>query len=441
MKSYKPLILYIPLFVLFNIFLFVFARGSFSTTFVYFNRYYIYFNLFFASVYFYLNDIKNLYSILILSFVSLLLTLIILELIYPESLKKKIFISENIVLEDSLEISKSIPKEESIIPANHLDKASYYLSIGENSSAFIYADTVLQTDKENKIALNIKNQAEKILQSMGIINDNPKYIETLKYKNMFNQQRYLDAYYFCLKYDFETLQDYDFAVKKNNCLELLLNSYYSINRVSKIVELPGYSDIKFYYNDKDITLYSIEKLVEFKNEFYIKNLKVKNFTYPYIFINKDGKIFSKGFDEEKRVVYEHKTPLIPIKPIDLKLFSKELYNLSSSSLHFNLKLFKIKNIKYFNEKILLNLIITRISGYSSIFLIFFMGAFMKKDKDYLNFTFLYSSTFLIIRWYIKKISLVFISYSLSLSLFIVILFYFLLLLFLLKRSSQQLSLF
>lgn len=441
MKSYKPLIFYVPLFVIFNLFLLVFARGSLSTTFIYFNSTYIYFNLFFTSVYFYLNDVKNLYSIFILSFVSLILTLVILELIYPQSLKKNIFISDNIVLEDNLDISNSITQEVSIKPVNHLDKASYYLSIGENSSAFIYADTVLETDKENKIALKIKNQAEKNLQSMGILNDNPKYIETLKYKNLFNQQRYLDAYYFCLKYDFETVQDYDFSIKKSNCLELLLNSYYSINRVSKIVELPGYSDIKFYYNDKDVTLYSIEKLVEYKNEFYIKNLKIDNFTYPYIFINKEGKIFSKGFNEDKRDVYEYKTPLIPIKPLDLKLFSKELYNLSSSSLHFNLKLFKIKNIKYFDEKILLNLIITRISGYSSIFLIFFMGAFMKKDKDYLNFTFLYSSTFLIIKWYIKKISLVFIGYSLSLSLFMVLLFYILSLLFILKKSSQQLSLF
>lgn len=441
LKNIKPLIFYIPLTFILFILLFVISKGSISETFSYFNRYYVYFNIVFASLYFFINNVDNLFSLILLSLFSLLFTVINLEIIYPNSL------SNNVNLFDkkdtvNIPVEKNEKDNEIIeVPLDYLERANYYLSIGENSSAYIYADSFLERDSNNFEARKIKSEAEEQLRNRGVVSNDPKYIETLKYKNMILQNRFLDAYYFSLNHTNNIVYDYDFSIKLSNSYEVLLNNFYSINIVESIINKPGYSNIKFYYTKSSVNLYSIEKLVEYENEYYIKNLRIGYNLYPYIFINRDGKIFSKGFNEIKREVFIHPLPEIPMDPSLLKLYSSELYALSYSSLHFNLKLFNIKNINYFKENILVDQILTRITGYCTIFIIFFMVILFDNKKNYINTLFVYTAIIFTAMWYIKKIGLILIYYGISLSLIWVILCYLIWLIIIMKKTNRQLSLF
>lgn len=441
MKNIKPILFYIPLLFLFYIFLLVISKGSITYSLSIFNDYFIYFNILFASIYLFLNENQSLWSIIILTLVALLLTIVSLEIIYPKTLKQNSNLQEKKILYYDEDFINEKLESNIEVPDDYLEKAEYYLNKGEYSSAFIYADYILETDNENIKALNIKNKSESNLKNLNNKLENPKYIETLKYKQLITQKNYLDAYYFCSKYDSNTLYDYDFSIKKNNCLELLLNSYYSINEVTEVLNFPGYSDIEFFYDNNGVKLYKIEKLVEFEDEYYIKNLTIENIIYPYIFINKEGKIFSNGFDENKKLIYHFPKPVIPMDNSNLKLFSKELYNFSSSSLYFNIKLYTAKNIKYFNDDVLAKLILIRISGYASILIIFFISAFIKKSRNYFDFLFLLTVCILLFKWYVTKIGLIIIVYGLSLSILFIILCYLLLLYIIIKKVNQQLSLF
>lgn len=419
MKYIKSVLYYLSSIIVFVLFLFAISSGSISNTFELYSRFYIYFNIFFASLYFYINNDKNIKNLLILSLLSLFITLIILEVIYPKSL------IHNLQLDKSeFKINKKVNlsanyDEDLKEPLENIDKAEYYFNKGEFITAWIYADGVLTSDKSNSYAKDILEKVEKSLKNPDSHNYNSKYIEILRYKNLINQNRYLDAYYYCLK----RINDMDFFIKLNSCYNILLNDYYSIDNMISVINMSGYSDIKFYYTKGRIILYSIEKLVEYNSEYYIKNLKIDNLIYPYIFIDSKGVIISKGFKEDKRFVNDYNKPDIPLSPSNLKFFSEEFFNLSKSSLYLNIKIFSLKNIKYFNDRLLTNLLITRLSGYLSIIILFFMVHFFMRDRNYINYLFCYSFVLISLKWIIKKIGLIFIYSGLSLSIIVVLLLF------------------
>lgn len=441
MKYIKPLLYYLVFVLIFLLSLLLVTYGSITKVLYIFNSYYLYFNILFAGIYIYLTDIDNLLSIIIFSVISLVIFIITLEIIYPITLKNK---SEISTIDQTSQIDKKIdyiPEFKLEIPDNYIDKAEYYFNIEEYSTAFIYADTILERDPGNLKFQDIKEKSEKFLLTKGENIVNPKYIETLKYNTLMNQKKYLDAYYFALDYLDKNVSDYDFSIKKVNSYQILLNDYFSINNVHETLLLPGYSRIKFYNGSINPQLYKIEKLVELNGEYYIRNLVIDNKFYQYIYIDDEGKIYSNGFDENKRILIEKDKPLIPIKYEDLKLYSKELSNLSESSLIYRLKLYKNNTYKYFKAKYSIGLILDQVTNYLLILVISFMFLVIKKNWDFVNYLFVSISMLLLINWYIKYIGLILSGYGLSLYIVIIIIIFIFWLAILLRKSNRQLSLF
>ncbi len=439
-KIFKPLLFYIPSFLILIITLLIFSRGSMSGALAYFSDLFIYFNILFATLYFYLDRDVNFLTIFIVAFFSLSITLLLCEIIYPAILKENIILPE-VEIENEVNITDKGQNVGLIeVPIGNLEKAQYYLNKKEYSSAWIYADLASDNSITREEALALKKEAQKGLKSFRVLEDNQKYIETLKYKNLINQKKYLDAYYFSLERINSVVYDQDFLIKLKSSYKILLEDFYSIDVVKSILNRPGYSDIRFYSTSGSLNLYSIEKLVEFNGEYYLQNININNDYYPYLYIDKTGKIFTSGFKEDIRFVYNFKNPIIPMDPINLKLYSKELFILSTSSLHFNMKIFSIKNIKYFKESRLSDLILSRLTGYSLIFIIYFMAFFHMKNRNYLNYLLSYILVLLIIKWFIKKIGLILIFSGLGLSFTVVSIFFSLWLFILIKKFNPSLAL-
>lgn len=435
MNLFKPILLYFLFYLLFIISLLIISIFTEFGFLEIFSAYNLYFNILFSTLFFFIfNDLKiSVY--IIFSIVSLFVTLFLCEVIYPSQLKDNIVLNKNnkkIINSKNYDIN--INKNDDLDSNKKISSALSYYNNGEYISAWLLSDSILEIDKNNIEALNIKKNSFSKLNKLNEESDNIKYLDTIKYKKIVDTNDYLGAYYFILDKSSNQNYDHDHYIKLKSAYSQVIKEYYSINSVESSLNNEGYSDIKFYYENRDVILYKIEKLVEINNEYFLQNVTINNDFYPYLYINKDNKIFSSGFNEDFRFVYNLKTPFFPLKFNELKLFSKELYPLSKSSLYFNIKMLKMTNIVYFEENSLLNLIVTRFSGYLLIIIIYFMCFKKRKYNNYFNFFISYCISLFSIRWVIKKIGLIFLNYSLGLS-FVAILLLFTIWLFTLIKKN------
>ncbi|MBN2617505.1 MAG: hypothetical protein JXR64_04240 [Spirochaetales bacterium] len=368
---------------------------------------------------------KNRLPLYIMTLFALIITLLLSEVIYPEFLKDRIVLpSGEITKYIDTNLDETETEEINFIPSSDLERAIYYFENKAYSSSWIYSDKVLSLDKNNSVASEIRDKSEQMLQGVSKGKVKEKYLENQIYKNFINQNNYLEAYYFCLdNINKSSVYNHDFLIKLQSCYQDLLKSNYSINIVEDNLKRPGYSNIEFYSTKNGLEHYKIEKLVFYKNSYYLKNVSINNKNYPYLYIDSERKLFSSGFNENFKFYFKFDVPEIPVNVDDLKLFSKEFYNLSYNSLYFNLKVLSLKNIKYFNENILLDLIFNRLTSYASILIIFFMGSFSLHRRDYLNYLFNYGFLVLSAKWIIKKTGLLLSFYWINLSIFFVILIY------------------
>ncbi|MGL1893711.1 MAG: hypothetical protein OCD02_18875 [Spirochaetaceae bacterium] len=442
MKYFKPLIFYLLTITLYFLLLLAIAGGVLSLSLFYIGKSFVIFNLLFATLYFYINHNSNIISIVIVSVYAICITLLLLEVFYPKSLINNLILNppenRSVIEPNNSTNEKSIVE----IPQSNIDRAKYYLDLKEYTSAWIYSDFVVESGIGNITEANkIKKDAESKLKSASIKKNNVKYIETLKYKNMINQKRYLDAYYFSLNNLNNVIYDHDFIIKLKNSYHILLQDYYSIDLVESALKLPGYTDIKFYNTKGKFEKYYIEKIVYNNGGYYIKNLKINNENYPYIYIDKNGQLFSSGFKENEVFVINKDKPDIIMNPEDLKLYSKEFYKLSQSSLHFNMRVFNNKYVKYFEDIVLSELILSRLTNYSLIIIIFFMAQLGMKNRDYLNYLFNTSFLLFSIKWFIKKIGLILMFTGLNLSIIIVSIIFSIWLIILIKKVTLSRALF
>jgi len=436
MRLIKPTLFYMGSLVIFILILLLIYLGSLSKSLIFFSNYYIYFNIIFASIYFYINSNDKIVSLFILTIMSFALTLVISDVILPKLLKKRVVLN-NEEFSESKVVNKPVELENNIVNIhllNNLEKAEYYFNIFDYTTAWIYADIYIDSGLDHlDMALKIKNESKDRLKDVNPSENSEKYIDSLLYKKMISQGNYIDSYYFCLDNIDKKIFDYDFYIKYKNSYLELLKTMFSIDSVTSALTLSGYSDIRFYYIKGDSVSYSIEKLVEYKGEYYISNLDVGGKHYPYVYINRDGKIFSSGFKENVHFILERDIPFIPIEPSDLRLFSKELYSLSISSLYYNFKIFSYEHIKYYKTDILINLLFKRMVGHSSLLILFFMGYLFSHGKYFLNNTFEFAVIFLSINWFIKKIGILLLNVGMSLSIIFIILFFATMVLFLIKK--------
>lgn len=435
-KFLKPLIYFILSFFALFLVLLILYKFSLVSTLTFFSKNYIYFYMLFTTLYFFLNHRSDISILILLSLFSFFLTILFTEVIYPKILKDNISLP---LSNDLKSLKKSnemgIIVKENIVPIGYKEKSIFFLEKGEWSSALVYADMALEVNSEDEELNRIKSSAEAGLKKLKKDSNNEKYIDILVYRNLINQNRILDAYYFSLNRIQNSVYDHDFLIKLESCLQLLLEDYYSIDVVSEVLKKPGYSDIKFYYTKNSVTLYTIEKLVELDGEIFMQNIYINDDFYPYLYINNKGKIYSSGFRENRELVYNYSTPFFPLDNEDVKLFSQEMYKLSKSSLIFSFKIFNMSYIKYFKESKLSNLIISTLTSYLSIFTIFLMTFFYMKDRDYLNYFFVYSVSLLSLRWFIKKIGLLLLYYGIGLSLGFILLVYIIWWIILIKKVN------
>jgi len=359
------------------------------------------------------------------------------EVIYPNILKKNISLPNYITeFDNNFKISKVVSTSDQILK-NNLEKARDYLEKKEYTSAWIYADLESYNKELQRDIELIKKEAIKGMLTLGFDVDDKKYIETIRYKNLINQNKILEAYYFCLEKLNNSIVDQDFEIKLQSCYTILIHDYYSIDRVLDKLNSSGYSDIRFYSIEDGVKLFTIEKLVEDDGEFFLQNVKINSKFYPFLYIDKSSKIYSSGFKEDYEFVYNFDKPNLPIKPEDLKLFSKELLELSTSSLHFNIKVLSLQSTKYFKESKLNNLLLTRFVSYLSILILFFMSFVFIDNRGFVDYFFAYSISILSIRWFIKRIGLILIDSGLGLSLIIISIFYILILAVLIKKFNPK----
>lgn len=441
MKIIKPLLFYILSLLSFLLILFIINKASVTHTLELFSNNYIYFNILFTSLYFFLNSKYSFGGTLLVGLFAVFITILLSETIYPNVLKSKIILPEANLTNKIITNNDNSTKDEFIfVLNNNLDKAKYYYELNDYSSAWIYADLYIDNGGKKKYtAEDIKEKSEKSSKDTISKIENPKYIDTLIYKKMILQNKYIDAYYFCMENINNVVYDYDFLIKYKNSYKELLRKYYSIDYVSSALSLPGYTDIQFYYTKDKIKKYTIDKLVERKGEYFLQNLYINDELYPYIYINNKGDLFASGFKEDRKYIIEKNSPEIPIDIEDLKLFSNEYYQVAYSSLCFNLKIYDKKNIKYIKNSELSNLIISRLTGYLTLLILFFMAYYFVQDRSYLNHLFEYSVVMLFTRWFIKKIGLILLYSGLNLAITIIMLLYIIWYLILINRSKLLLS--
>lgn len=419
MKIIKAILSYIMSFLIFIFVLFILFKGSLPKSLNFFSNYFVYFNLFFSSIYFFIVKEKYLPAIYTLIVCSILLTVIISELIVPSMLKGTI--SYNNILEnfDKETNEAGVLNNQTPIFTNYLEKAEYYLKNEEFSSAWIYADIYIEKGgKEFLKAESVKNNAVKNIKKPKVKEKNIKYIDNLVYQKLIKQNRPLDIYYFCLNSISSNNYDYDLLVKFKNSYKALLNQFYSINHVKSKLNLSGFNDIKFYSIDGVTKFYSIEKIVKDNDEFYIKNLTIDNKVYEYLYINKAGKIFANGFDEDREITIMNDVPYIPVNIKDLRYFSEDYYGIFKISIFSNIKALKYNTIKYFKNITLVSLVINNLCNYLSLIVIFFMALLFVSEKNYFNFLFEYCICFIFMFWLIKKTGLILANTGLSLSVII-----------------------
>lgn len=423
MRIVKFILLYLVSFLIFIILLALITAGNRLDLFRYFNLFNLLFNLLFSSIYIYFS--KNILKLQlgIISIIAILLTFVIDDIIYPNILNNNIELTTYSYTNETnnqIKLEKSTAK----VINNYLDKAKYYLSIKDYSSSWIYADLYLEKNGFNLTAENIKKESIDGLNNLKQSSINEKYIDTLLYKKLVRQNKTIDAYYFCLE-NRKSIYDYDFLLKfKNSYLELLKN-YYSIDFVESMMKEPGYSDIRFYVYDREFKLFSIDKLIEHNGFYFLYNVTYKNDNYPYIVIEPNGNILTSGFRENVReIITRDKKFILPVKIEDLIIFSKEQYPVVKKSLVSNLKLYRYKNIRYLPDQKVYKFILNSIINYLTIIVIFFVPTFYIGTKGFGDYIFNSFINLVITSWFISKIGLILISYSLGLSvMFIFLSFY------------------
>lgn len=432
MKIAKFILLYIISFFVFILFLIVISSGDLLNIFRYFNLYFIIFNLIFSSlsIYFYKEIPRVL--LVIVSIIAILTTFIIDDIIYPNILNNDVELTTYSNINETKNKIK-IDKDNSIVINDYLGKAKYYLSIKDYSSSWIYADLYIEKNGFNIEADNIIKESRDGLDNLTQTSRNEKYIDTLLYKNLVAQNKILEAYYFCLE-NRNNIYDYDFLLKfKNSYLELL-KSYYSIDIVESMMKLPGYSDIRFYVYERGFKLFSVEKLIEHKGFYFLYNTSYKDYNYPYIVVEPSGKLLTSGFRENKReVIIRNNNFKIPVKIEDLVVFSKEQYPVVKKSLMSNLKLYMYKNIRYLPDQKVYKFILNSIINYLTIFMIFFIPSFYTDNKGFVDYLFNTTVNLIVISWFINKIGLILMNYSLGLSITFLFLSYCLWLYIIIKK--------
>lgn len=420
MKIIKPFIFYILSLILYFIALFIISLGDVAKVFRLFNLTYIIYIFLFSCILYYFNRDSSKLSLLIVALFAIFTSFIFNEVIYTNILHEKVILTrsnsiQEVKSEDNLE-----NKEISYEITNFLDKAEYYFNIKDYSSSWIYADTYLDRNGYNERAEYIREKSKENISKPQDDIVNEKYIDTLIYKKLINQNKILDAYYFCLD-NRDNIFDYDFLIKYRNSYQELLNEFYSIDIVESMINLPGYTDIKFYVYDFGYELFSVDKIVEFDGYYFFHNIKYKDSEYLFLVIEPDGKVLSSGFREDRREVILKEFDLsFPVNIDDLKLFSQELYPVVNKSLFSNLKLLEYKNIKYLQYSKIYNLIIGNIVNYLGIFILLFLPGYYLGHRIF-NYIFNIMVNFFISRWFINKIGLILISYSLGLSIIFVLL--------------------
>lgn len=401
--------------------LFIFYKGSLPKSLYFFCNYFVYFNLAYSSIYFFIVKERYLPTVYSLIICSILLTVIISEIVYPSMVKGTISYSNDVTYTEKVSNKANIINEIVPVFSDYLEKAEYYLDNDEFSSAWIYADIYLDKGGRKFLkAESIKKIALENMKKPNIKDTNIKYIDNLVYQKLIKQNKPLDIYYFCLNSINKSNYDYDLLVKFKNSYKILLNQFYSINNVNSKLNLPGFNNIKFYSIDGVTKFYSIEKLVKDNDEYYIKNLVIDNKIYEYLYIDKTGKIFSNGFDEDRENTIMNDVPYIPVEIKDLKLFSEDYYGIFKVSIFSNIKALQYNTIKYFKNKTLASLMINNLSGYLSLIVIFFMALLLISERNYFNFIFEYSITFTFLFWLVKKTGLILINTGLSLSIIVIV---------------------
>lgn len=400
-----------------------------------FIEYYLLFNLLFITLYIFLTNLNSRYVLTLLGIFSLSIYVLFAEFLYP------IFLTANIMYEAvessnrEITVNKREIKEE-ITSHSVLDRAEIYLESGQYSTAWLLADNFLIMNHDSLLAEDIKNSAEERLKGNRKIDTNPRYIESVQYYRYRSQNRLLDAYYYVkgLLQNSDSYS-YDFLIKMESCYYELLNDYYSIEYMESMLSRSGYTDIRLYYTKSGINSFYIERLVEYEDDLFMKNVTINRVTYPYIYIRSDNKIISSGFREDYREVIKRSTPIFPLDPYELKLFSNEYNKLTLHSLYINIRIYLMNHIRYYSSDNLIKLILQKFTSYCMLVVMFLMAWFTHKRYNFIDYLFVNSFVLFMSNWLIKKIGLIISYYGLGLSLAVIAIIYTLWFIYLQRRST------